>query len=309
LIPRAISPTIPHYMSEIPEKHIDDQIGVSYSQYSWWCKCPHHHYLSKVLKKEVFEDSVHTCFGTAIHEVLQTYIDTLYNKSASEAEQLNLQQMFRTGFDAEITKTKIVITDDEYTEFVYDGKNILDAFTNTATRIANFPSKKYEVVGIEHEIKFRAYIDLILKDKQTGRYKIYDFKTSSRGWNEYQRGDETKTSQLLLYKAFFAQKHNIPLHLIDIEFFIVKRKLLENVSFPQSRIQKFVPEHNNRLVAGAIIGFTNFIESCFNEDGSYRTDEKLYPKVPGLRKKNCKYCAHKGVNCDAKATIIKDEES
>jgi hypothetical protein len=97
-------------MSEIPEKHIDDQTGVSYSQYSKWCSCPHHFYQSRVLKKEVFEDSINTCFGTAMHEVLQTYIDALYNKSSVEAEQLNLQQMFRANFDAEITKTKITVT-------------------------------------------------------------------------------------------------------------------------------------------------------------------------------------------------------
>ena len=296
-------------------KPIDGLRSVSYSQYSWWMKCPHKWYLDYVKGLKTFEDNITTCFGTSMHEVLQLYIDTLYNKSTEEAESLNLKKMFINTFDREIADKKVVPeNDDEYTEFVFDGKNIIDAFCNTTTRIANFPSKKYEVLGIEHEIitdlinnvRFKAYIDLILKDRRSGRIKIYDFKTSRTGWNSYMKDDETKYTQLLLYKAFYAQKYNVPLHMIDIEFFIIKRKLFENVNFPQSRIQKFIPEHQNRHIAGALEGFTTFVNSCFNENGTFKEDLFLYPKTPGDRKKHCKYCPHKKVNCDAKATVIDD---
>jgi len=93
-----------------------------------------------------------------------------------------------------------------------------------------------------------------------------------------------------------------------VEFFIVKRKLYENVNFPQSRIQKFSPDHRNLNVAAAVNGFGSFIKSCFNEDGSFIENEKNYPKVPGKGKKHCKWCPHKKVSCDAKETKSSSEE-
>jgi hypothetical protein len=296
---------------------VEKQKTVSYSKYSWWMKCPYKYFLDEIKGLKVFEDSINTCFGTAMHEVVQKYISTLYEKSVQEAESLDLNKMFKEAFDRELKDNEVKIEDDDlYTEFVFDGKNIISAFCNSSTRIANFPNKKYEIIGVEHEIitdlinnvQFKAYIDLILKDKISGRIKIYDFKTSATGWNSFMKDDETKYSQLLLYKAFYSQKYNVPLHMIDVEFFILKRKLFENVNFPQSRIQKFIPEHNNKMIVGAIEGFGSFVKSCFNPDGSYIENIENYPKVPGKNKKHCKWCPHKKVNCDAKATKISSEE-
>jgi hypothetical protein len=42
-----------------------------------------------------------------------------------------------------------------------------------------------------------------------------------------------------------------------------------------------------------------FIEECFLPDGNYKKDGH-FPKVPGKGKKNCRYCPHKKINCDAK---------
>jgi hypothetical protein len=291
---------------------------VSFSQYSNWMKCPRRWMLDYPKGLKIDDSNLTTCFGTAIHEVVQTYVGTLYNKSVADADSLDLNKMFLGAFDREIKEHDVKPEDDdEYTEFVFDGKNIIAAFTNGATRIANFPQKKYEVVGVELElitelinnVRFKAYIDLVLRDKQTGRIKIYDFKTSAVGWNDYTKEDPTKTSQLLLYKAFYAQKYNVPMAKIDIEFFILKRRLFENVKFPQSRIQKFIPEHNNKMITLAIEGFGCFVKSCFHEDGSFVMEEENYPKVPGKNRKHCKYCPHKKAkNCDGKATKIEPSD-
>ena len=53
--------------------------------------------------------------------------------------------------------------------------------------------------------------------------------------------DKSKTDQLLLYKNFFSLEKDIPLDKIDVEYFIVKRKLYEKVDFPQKRVQTFTP--------------------------------------------------------------------
>lgn len=285
---------------------------VSYSQYSNWFKCPHRWYLDYVKNLRTFEGSINTCFGTAIHESIQTYLETLYTKGHEEADKLNVFENFKQVFERELKteKNAVKYTEDEFTEFCFDGDDILDTFLSTSNRLKYFPSKKYEFIGaelplevdIKNNVVFVAFIDLVLKDKDTGKYKIIDFKTSSSGWNSHMKEDESKYSQLLLYKAFYSKKFNVSLSDIEVEFFILKRKLYEGVNFPQSRIQKFVPTNHSPAIAQSLNGFSMFIDECFNSDGSYKQDGK-YSKVPGKGKKNCKYCNHKKVNCDAKEDV------
>jgi hypothetical protein len=158
-----------------------------------------------------------------------------------------------------------------------------------------------DLTGLELE-----QIIFLLKDKETGKYKIYDFKTAAVGWNNYMKEDEAKYSQILLYKAFYSKKFNVHLNDIEVEFFILKRKLYENVSFPQSRIQTFTPTNTQSAISDALGGFIKFVQECFTPEGAYNTDIN-YPKIPGKAKKNCKYCAHYKNTCDGKADKIEHE--
>ena len=288
---------------------------VSYSQFSTWYNCRHKFYLDRIKGLREFEDNVNTCFGTAMHEAVQLYIETLYKKSAKEADKHDLHEVFKTAFDRELARTKITPTTEVYKEFCEDGDNIIIAFTNMTNRIKHFPSGKYEFIGVEDEIvmpiknnvEFICYIDVILKEKATGRYRIIDIKTSTSGWNHYQRDDEAKTSQILLYKAFFSRKYNVDIDMIDVEFFILRRKLWENYAFPQSRIQTFIPKNNQKDVARTLNQFAEFVGECFTQEGKFVEDPTIYLKNPGKAKKNCKYCVHKGKNCDAVSDISKEE--
>ena len=293
---------------------------VSYSQFSNWFKCRHRWYLDHVKGLREFEDSVSTCFGTAMHEAFQLYIETLYKKSAKEAETHDLNAIFLAAFDRELSGGEkkgppVEITPEIHKEYVDDAANIITTFTNATNRIKHFPSGRYEFVAIEDEIimpirqniEFVCYIDLILKEKATGRYRIIDIKTSTSGWNHYQKDDESKVAQILLYKAFFSRKYDVNIDMIDVEFFILRRKLWENYSFPQSRIQTFVPKNNQPAVARALNIFSEFVGECFTEDGQFIEESSGYLKNPGKAKKNCKYCPHKGTNCDAKSDIPKEE--
>jgi len=285
---------------------------VSFSQYSTFLKCPHKWYLDYIKNLRVFDANINTAFGTAIHEVFQTYLETLYNKSLKEAESLNMKTLFMESFNTEINKIKengTEIDDDTFTEFCYDGEDILSAFTKTTNRLKYFPAKDYELVGIEipleiplkNNVDFIGFIDIVLKEKNKEKYRIIDFKTSSSGWNKYMKEDESKYAQLHLYKSVYSKKFNVPLKSIDVEFYIVKRRLYENASFPQSRIQVFVPPHGDRAIKESLNNFIEFLDYGFNEDGSYNEDNE-YPKFPGNAKKNCKYCIHYKSNCDGKAS-------
>ena len=39
------------------------------------------------------------------------------------------------------------------------------------------------------------YVDLIIYDKSTEEYTIFDIKTSTKGWSKWEKGDETKHQQ------------------------------------------------------------------------------------------------------------------
>ena len=293
------------------EKIQENKKRVSFSQYSMWMKCPFQYYLNYILGKRIFDANLNTCFGTAIHSAVQTYIEKLYRESLEVADSLNLHKIFQDKFLEELNtaKTKnpnLKYTDDDYTEFLFNGEDILKAFLNTSNRIKHFPSNKYEFIGTElpldaemrNNVDFIAFVDLILKEKATGRIKIYDFKTSFLGWRT-EKEDPAKYEQVLIYKAVYSKKFKVPLNMIDVEFFILKRKLYENVDFPQSHIQLFTPNHNSPAIASTLNSFSQFVTECFNEDGTFNI-KGSYPKIPGKAKKNCKYCQHKKVNCDAK---------
>ena len=70
---------------------------VSYSQFSNWYACRMHWFLDNVKGLKKFEDSINTCFGTAIHEVIQLYIETLYKKGVRDADDYNLHELFIAG--------------------------------------------------------------------------------------------------------------------------------------------------------------------------------------------------------------------
>lgn len=297
------------------QESITTKKRVSYSQFSNWYLCRHRWYLDHIMKLRTFEDNVNTCFGTAMHEAIQIYIETLYTKSSKEAEKHDLYEIFKTSFDKEIKEKKVSMTTEVYKEFCDDSVNIVIAFTNMTNRMKHFPSNKYEFIGVEDEIiipiknniEFIGYIDIVLKEKATGRYKIIDIKTSTNGWNHYQKDNESKISQILLYKAFFSRKYDVDIDMIDVEFFILRRKLWENYKFPQSRIQTFIPKNNQSSIARSLNLFAEFVTECFTSSGHFIEDPKIYLKNPGKAKKNCKYCPHYKTNCDAKSDIPKED--
>jgi hypothetical protein len=283
---------------------------VSFSQYSTFLKCPHKWYLDYVKNLRVKDDNINTTFGTAIHHAFQTYLTSLYKEGVGIADALDVKKLFLDKFNEEIKKVKDV-KEEEFTDFIFDGNDIIDTFCKSANRLKYFPTKDYELVGIEipleipikNNVEFVGFIDIVLKEKNKEYYRIIDFKTSSSGWNSYMKEDVSKLAQLHLYKSVYSKKFNVPLNNIEVEFFIVKRKLYENVSFPQSRIQIFKPSAGPTIIKESIKSFVEFLDYGFTPDGSYN-EVNQYIKVPGNAKKNCKYCTHYKKTCDGKATKL-----
>ena len=137
---------------------------------------------------------------------------------------------------------------------------------------------------------------MVIKDTVRDVIKIYDIKTSTMGWNKWMKADKNKTDQLLLYKQFYGAQHDIPLDKIDVEYFIVKRKLYEGLDFPQRRVQTFSPANGKPSINKVINNLNQFLEESFI-DGEYNM-EHTYIQRPS--KKNCRWCEfNQTEHCDA----------
>jgi len=281
---------------------------ISYSQYNQWVTCPYKWKLNYIDKRSTFTDSIHTMFGTSMHEVLQTYLTVMYNDTIKMADALPLDTMLlhrmRTNY-SDILKSNGGVEfckQDDMVEFYEHGLLILEWFKKK--RASYFSKKNYELVGVEvpidydlpNGIKFIGYMDIVIYDTFRDRYKIIDIKTSTMGWNKWQKADKTKTDQLLLYKQFYGAQHNISLDKIDVEYFIVKRKLYEKVDFPQRRVQTFSPASGKPSVNKVITNLNQFIGESFL-NGEHNTNH-TYVKQPS--KKNCKWCEfNQTEHCDS----------
>ncbi len=285
--------------------------SVSYSQYNLWSQCPFRWKLLYVDGLREFTDSIHTMFGTSMHEVLQFYLHVMYNQTAKEADSIDVEDLLRQRMQyhyeriMEANGGEEFCTENDMVEFYNDGCVILDWFKKR--RAQYFSKKGYELVGIETELNykmkgnvvFKGYIDLVIHDTVRDKYIIYDIKTSTKGWNKYQKKDKNKTDQLLLYKQFYSAQMDVPIEKIDVEFFIVKRKLWENVDFPQKRVQKVIPASGKPSINRVLLNLNKFLEECFDDNGEYLKNT-IYRKEPS--QKNCRYCEFKNKKelCDRK---------
>jgi len=282
---------------------------ISYSQFSQWDKCPHMWKLNYVDKLGTFTDNIYTVFGTSVHETIQAYLVCYYEKTIKEADNLPLNEILKYRMEENFKSAReqndeLEITLEEMKEFFQDGLNIIEEFKKRKS--GYFPKKNTELVGIEmslgyelpKNIEFRGYIDVVIHNKKTGKVKIIDIKTATYGWNKYQKADKNKTAQLLLYKQFFSKERDVAIENIEVEYLILKRKLYENLAYPQKRIQTFVPASGKPSINKVINRLQNFMDDCFDDNGEHIIKE--YRKE--VSDKNCKYCEfrNKPELCDRK---------
>ena len=283
--------------------------NISYSQYSAWAQCPHKWKTAYIDDKREFTESIHTLFGKSMHEVIQTFLTVMYEDTAKAAEALPLPEMLRIrmkrNYENAMTKNGGVefCTQADMVEFYDHGLLILEFLRKK--RAQYFSKKGYELIGIEvpldfdlpNGIKFVGYLDVVIRDTVRDVIKIYDIKTSTMGWNKYMKADKLKSDQLLLYKQFYAKQYDHPIEKIEVEFFIVKRKLWKHTDYPQKRVQKFVPASGKPSINQVVKRLDEFMKECFTSDGEYNT-EHIYSKEAS--KKNCRFCDFNQTEyCDA----------
>lgn len=272
------------------QKEIDYsyQKNISFSQFQVYEQCPHKWYVQYVEKELSTPPNIHMIFGTAIHHAFQHYLTVGYNNSFAAADREDIIGIFQTKMTEEYQEQykkygSHFSNATEMGEFYDDGVAILDWFKKK--RRAYFSGRGMHLVGVEMPLQkeisknliYLGYIDLVMYDEYDGTVTIYDLKTSTKGWNEYNKKDETKIAQVLLYKQFFSELYDYPIDKINVEFMILKRKAepTEYQEFPK-RIQQFKPASGKVKLKQSQERLHNFIKECFDENGKHLIKE--YPK-------------------------------
>jgi len=293
---------------------------ISYSQFAMYSSCPKHWELAYVKGLRTFNQSIHTIFGTAFHETVQNYLTIMFEQSVVKANEIDINkyladQMHSLYKEAvEKMDGKHFSTERELNEFYSDGVAILDWFKKK--RGQYFSAKNEELLGIEvpiyHPVNdtndvvmMLGYLDIVVRDKRDGKITIIDIKTSTMGWNKYQKADKTKTSQLVLYKKYFAEQYGFDVEKIDIKYMIMKRKLIDGAMFPQKRVTEFMPASGKPTRNKLAASIKSFVDLNFTSEGSYI--DKEHVAVAGKNNKHCKWCEFKDqLDLCPKANRIKE---
>jgi RecB family exonuclease len=300
---------IPALLKEIKNKAVreinyQNDKTISYSQFSIYAKCPFRWGLEYREGYRIYQPSMAAVFGTSVHVAMQHYIQVMFDKSGAEADRVDIEDFFQQTFMGEYKKTlkenKGVhfSSASEMREYYEDGLAIIEYFKKNKSEY--FSTRKWALVGIEMplvqpiavnhpNVYLKGYIDFVLYNENTNKIKIFDIKTSKNGWRDKEKKDELKMQQIILYKEYFAKQYNIDPEQIDIEFFIVKRKLYENLDFPQKRIQIVEPASGKGKRNKAVSHITEFINTVFNADGTYKSTEL----IKNVSKESCQWCPFK----------------
>ena len=300
----------------VPEMNWAYQKNISYTQLSAWSECPHRWKLMYIDKMKQ-PPSIHLSFGTAMHETLQEYMELMYNKGQQYADQFDastdFQKRFMELYKADSEKLgENFATKEELIEFTNDGLNIIDFFLRH--RQEHFQKHGWKLLGIEmpiliapHEdypnVKLMGKLDLVMFDETMHRVVIWDIKTSTRGWGKYDKANKLKTSQMVIYKKYFAEQYNVPIDNIDVRYFIVKRKVPDNPKYAimKSRIQKFEPSSGKTTQNKMVKNVKAFIEDVFVDGSHMYNVDKTYEKL--ANKKSCRWCPFlNSEHCDAGVT-------
>lgn len=280
---------------------------ISYSQWALYERCPLSWKLNYIDGLAPFQSSIDTVFGTAFHETFQHFLTVMYTESVKRAESLNLTEILTNKLKAEYSRCVAETGGEHFSnplqlaEYLEDGVAILEWFKKR--RGQYFSSKNWELVGIEMELCVPAsdtnpsvywygFIDVVMRHVPTGKIHIYDIKTSRNGWNANAKSDSLKLAQLVTYKTYFSKQYGIPKENIDVEFFIVKRKIMEESMFPQKRIQNLKPAAGSVTQKRVQRSIDEFVKHCFDNDGNKRVDQ-TYMAIAGKGASNCKYCPFK----------------
>jgi len=258
-------------------------LHISYSSLSTYNKCPKLWELQYLRNEIPFTQNIYTCFGSAMHETIQEWLTVMYHDKVKAANDINLHKLLYANMAHSYRMGKAMMNGDhfsnadEMTQFWLDGKHILDFLSKK--RAGYFSTKNMMLAGVETllyqdikpGVKFKGLIDLVFYHPNTDRWTIMDIKTSTRGWSPEYKKNPNLTAQVILYKEYFSKQFNVDKDKIDVEFFIVKRRVPAEAEWAsmQRRVQQFRPNAGPRKTKQVLDSMNKFISEAVDENGQY----------------------------------------
>ena len=209
---------------------------VSFSEIKQWKECSYRHKLTYIDKIDMFQDSPYLHFGTAVHEGCESLLET------KQVDRNKIIKVMKEGWENAgfenpewylkqpgWYKHEPVETWEQWANNMWN--EVVDFLDNQFPGWSCFKAEEelYEhIEDIPVALKFKGFIDGVLKvPKKRGEgfnYWIIDWKTAGAwGWRRDKKQDLGMTAQLILYKHFWAKKHNIDLKDIRCGFVLLKR--------------------------------------------------------------------------------------
>lgn len=198
-----------------------NKIHISFSEFNIFNQCGHRHLIESHLKLSEQMKTVHLFFGNAIHATLEkTLKDAIgLNKRIDFFKRTFIKDMFdymkdEPGFQHELK------------ELLKQGEDLLNLLS------VEDIFKKYKIISVEEylfehvyeDFYFKGSIDLVVQDRESGKYTIIDWKTSNQKWNlKKKMADKFFLSQMRFYKYFWARKNNILLDEISCQYIVLNR--------------------------------------------------------------------------------------
>lgn len=182
-------------------------------------------------------------WGTFRHELFEDYTN-------GNIELFEMATKYEEEYDKKVTlrfpPNKYVDLNESYYE---KGKEYFENFEG-------FP-EEWELIASEQEVRFEiegrpflGYIDLIVKDKNSGRYIVVDHKSKSKFKDDNEKKEYAR--QLYLYSIYIKKEYGVyPSHLI---FNMFRANDVVTIEFDKNMLQE------------AIDWFVNTTDSIKNDD-------------------------------------------
>jgi len=274
---------------------------ISYSSISTYNKCPKLWELQYLRNAVPFTQNIYTCFGTAMHETIQEWLTVMYHDKAKAAMDMNLKDLLYANMIKAYKQGKAQMghehfsSQEELTQFWLEGTHILEWLKKK--RGAYFTTKSMMLAGVEtllyQEIRpgvmFKGLVDLVFYHPNSDEWTIMDIKTSTSGWRDSQKNNPNLTAQVVLYKEFFAKQFDVDREKINVEYFIVKRRVPKEAEFAsmQKRVQEFKPNAGPRKTKQVLEQMNKFITDVVDENGEYIDQEYKCTNPFG----RCEHCS------------------
>lgn len=273
-----------------------DKYHISYSEFSDWFECSYRHKLKHVDKIDLDGPSVHTTFGSLLHDALEQYV--LTGKVPSTKETI---QKLKAGI-GELMFTDNAISLEEAKEFIDAVEPILTQAPKwldeefPGWKLVSAEEQLFEPIEGQKNKYFKGFIDLVIKvpkkKKSSGTrlsslkgeiipgewvYWIIDWKTTNWGWRAEQKRSFQKHMQLIFYKHFWCIKHKVDVKDVRCGFAFLKRKARKD----GSRIDILPISVGPKAIEKAM----SELHDCLNQ-----IQAKMFLK----NKMSCRFCKYAG---------------